>query len=108
MIKKTVNKIGGAGKFGKRKYNRGRLVDGVWVLGGICQETKEMFDACGEEGCGNFDSNNCGQICCWNYDNDGLLEGIRFPSAAWLPAPVNYSPHFLDPVTQAHTAYYGL
>ncbi|CAG2250621.1 unnamed protein product [Mytilus edulis] len=30
-------------KFGKRKYNRGRVVDRNWVLGGICRETKEMF-----------------------------------------------------------------
>ncbi|VDH94313.1 Hypothetical predicted protein [Mytilus galloprovincialis] len=30
-------------KFGKRKYNRGRVVEGNWVLGGICGETKEIF-----------------------------------------------------------------
>lgn len=30
-------------KFGKRKYNRGRTVDGTWVLGGICSETGDMF-----------------------------------------------------------------
>ena len=30
-------------KFGRRKYNRGRLVEGKWVLGGICRETKEIF-----------------------------------------------------------------
>ena len=30
-------------KFGKRKYNRGRVVEGKWVLGGICRETKEVF-----------------------------------------------------------------
>ena len=44
-------KIGGFGKtvqideskFGKRKYNRGRITDGNWVLGGICDETGDMF-----------------------------------------------------------------
>lgn len=40
-------KIGGPGrtveidesKFGKRKYHRGKRVDGVWVFGGIERET---------------------------------------------------------------------
>ena len=30
-------------KFGKRKYNKGRPVEGTWVLGGICRETGDMF-----------------------------------------------------------------
>ena len=30
-------------KFGRRKYNKGRLVEGQWVLGGICCETKDVF-----------------------------------------------------------------
>lgn len=44
-------KIGGVGKtvqideakFGKRKYNKGRMVSGTWVLGGICSESGDMF-----------------------------------------------------------------
>ena len=44
-------KIGGPGhvieidesKFGKRKFNRGRRVDGCWVLGGIDRNTKDSF-----------------------------------------------------------------
>ena len=44
-------KIGGRGhvveidesKFGKRKYNRGRRVDGSWVLGGIDRQTRDTF-----------------------------------------------------------------
>ena len=30
-------------KFGKHKYNRGKVVEGNWVLGGTCRETKEIF-----------------------------------------------------------------
>jgi transposase-like protein len=30
-------------KFGKRKHNRGRAVDGVWVFGGIDTTTRETF-----------------------------------------------------------------
>lgn len=30
-------------KFGKRKFNRGRIVEGQWVLGGICRETRDAF-----------------------------------------------------------------
>ena len=45
------NKLGGEGKiveieeskFGKRKYNRGKAVDGKWVFGGIEQGTDNMF-----------------------------------------------------------------
>ena len=30
-------------KFGKRKFHKGRRVDGVWVFGGIERETQKMF-----------------------------------------------------------------
>ena len=45
----SLQKIGGPGhtieidesKFGKRKYHRGRIVVGKWVLGGFCRTTGE-------------------------------------------------------------------
>lgn len=48
---KRKKKIGGVSKtveidesmFGKRKYNRGRLVNGTWVVGGVERESKACF-----------------------------------------------------------------
>jgi len=30
-------------KFGKRKYNKRTMIEGQWVVGGICRETKDVF-----------------------------------------------------------------
>eukprot|EP00116_Pleurobrachia_bachei_P017220 sb/3477482/ len=50
-INTTSGMIGGPGvivqidesKHGKRKYQRGRLVEGTWVFGGVDQVTGEAF-----------------------------------------------------------------
>lgn len=50
-LQRSKRKIGGCGKtveidesmFGKRKYNRGKKVAGVWVVGGIERESKDCF-----------------------------------------------------------------
>ena len=51
ILEKNSEKIGGEGKiveideskFGKRKFHRGRRVDGVWVFGGIERGSNRMF-----------------------------------------------------------------
>lgn len=51
ILKQDSERIGGPGKhveideskFGKRKYHRGKRVDGVWVFGGIERESKKCF-----------------------------------------------------------------
>lgn len=48
---KNSEKLGGFGmiveideaKFGKRKYHRGRVIEGKWVFGGFERETKKIF-----------------------------------------------------------------
>ena len=56
---KQEGKIGGEGtvveidesKFGKRKYNVGRVIEGQWVFGGFCRDTRScIHGACGETG----------------------------------------------------------
>ena len=54
MMKHHAEAIGGPGttvkigesKFGNMKYHRGRYVEGQWVFGGICRETKACLLSC--------------------------------------------------------------
>ncbi|GBM72875.1 hypothetical protein AVEN_171656-1 [Araneus ventricosus] len=51
LVKDSKEKIGGVrmiveideSKFGKRKYNRGKQVDGKWVFGGVERGSKKSF-----------------------------------------------------------------
>ena len=53
LCNENPKKIGGPGKtveidesmFGKRRYHRGRILGRrqMWVLGGVCRETKKVF-----------------------------------------------------------------
>ena len=97
--------IGGEGKiveideskFGKQKYNRGRLVEGQWVLGGVCREDKEIF-----------------LVPVASHDKETLIpllvERIRPGSIFsdldqhdFTHLTVNHSLNFVDPVTGCHT-----
>ena len=92
-------------KFGKRKYNVGRLIEGQWVFGGICRETREFFmvsvadriSATLLDVIHQYIENGSTIVSdCWKaYD---CLE-----SEGYKHLKVNPSVNFVDPDTGAHT-----
>ena len=113
LLDSTSQQIGGPGliveidesKFGKMKYHRGRKVDGQWVFGAICRETKEFFLV---------------PVVKRNKETllPIILERIRHGSTiisdCWSAyqclscedynhLTVNHTYHFVDPETLAHT-----
>lgn len=113
IVAEKSQSIGGPGytveideaKFGKRKYNKGRLVDGVWVFGGICRETKECFLVPVKK----RDSQTLIPLI-----QKHILPGTRIISDCWKSydvlsemdfthLTVNHSVNFVDPETGANT-----
>ena len=109
----SCNQIGGRGltveidksKFGRRKYNRGRVIEGQWIFGGICRETKEFFVVPVDK----RDSTTLIPIIlarikqgttiisdCWKSYN--ILSQLDYEHLT-----VNHSINFVDPETYAHT-----
>lgn len=93
------------GKFGKRKYNRGRFVDGQWVLGGVCRETKECFLVPVDKRdsatlipiiVSNISPGTTIVSDCWRAYN--ILNEMDFTHLT-----VNHSLNFVDPTTGAYT-----
>ena len=112
---RTSPKIGGPStivevdeaKFGKRKFNRGRLVDGTWVVGGIQRHTDSCFLS----------------ICPGNKRDAPTLSNIvttyvrrgttvitdkwkgyvDLTSLGYVHLDVNHSTNFVDPETGANT-----
>ena len=94
-------------KFGKRKFNRGRIADGSWVCGGIECRTNKCSVA----------------MCPANIRNQGTLLRIiqryvapgttvitdkwkgytNLGNHGYVHLDVNYSQNFVDPLTEAHT-----
>lgn len=106
--------IGGAGvvvqvdesKFGKRKYDRGHIVDGVWVLGAV-EKTKErrirLFVV------ENRKEQTLTSILTGNIDKDSSVHTDMWRGYSKLKdkfvqhATVNHSKNFTDPVTKVNT-----
>ena len=108
-----TGRIGGSGKiveideskFGRRKYHRGRVVEGQWVFGGICRETKECFVV---------PVNSRDKATLLPIIQDRILPGTCVMSDLWRAydclndegfqhLTVNHSLNFVDPDTGAHT-----
>ena len=92
-------------KFGKTKYNRGRVVKGQWVFGAICHETREFFvttvDKCDKKTllpiiCERIRPGSVIFSDCWKaYQTINQLE--------FKHKTVNHTYNFVDPTTYAHT-----
>ena len=106
-------KIGGPGKvvqideakFGKRKYNRGRLIEGRWVLGGIERGTGRMFLKIVP----SRDAATLLPIIIANVKRGTTIHTDEWRSYARLQRrgfvhlTVNHSVNFVDPLTGAYT-----
>ena len=92
-------------KFGKRKYNRGRWVEGHWVFGGIERGTTHSFMAV-------VPDRSAATLLpiIQTYIRPGTLiisdewrAYCRIPSLGYTHQTVNHSQNFVDPTTGAHT-----
>ena len=115
LIRHSTGEIGGENltveideaKFGKRKYNRGRAVEGQWVVGGICRETDEIFVALCPDN--KRDSQTLLTIIEQHVDNrstvitDCWKAYDQLEQDNWQHLRVNHSHNFVDPATGAHT-----
>jgi len=107
--------MGGAGsvvevdeaKIGHRKYNRGRLVDGTWVLGIIDVHTGDLrIEACPENRRDaetllaiigrHVEAGTTVMTDCWKSYTGLTAQGFNHLT-------VNHSCHFVDPDTWANT-----
>ncbi|XP_037779366.1 uncharacterized protein LOC119575901 [Penaeus monodon] len=112
-LNSSAEKIGGPGtiveidesKFGKRKYNVGRLIEGQWVFGGVCRESRIFFFI-------PVPSRYAETLL--EVIKDRIKEGTTIISDSWKAyncldkegfqhLTVNHSHNFVDPVTAAHT-----
>ena len=95
--------------FGKRKYNRGRLREGTWVLGGVCRSTGHCFlIPCP----GNRRSaavllpliqSNVLPGTIVHTDQWAAYNGLTFTATGYTHLTVNHSLNFVDPLTGCHT-----
>lgn len=94
-------------KFGRRKFNRGRLVEGNWVLGGVDQQTGEaFFHICPNNRRDEATLLPIIQRYCRPGSilvTDGWGAYANLSQHGFTHFTVNHSSNFVHPVTGAHT-----
>lgn len=111
----TSSKIGGPGtivevdeaKFGKRKYNRGRMVHGSWVLGGIQRGSDSCFLTICPENVRDAPTLT-GLIKQWVLPGttvltDGWKAYWNLNDHGYVHHDVKHCRNFVDPATGTHT-----
>lgn len=115
VTNEDVERIGGVGKFveideskfGKRKFHRGRRVEGQWVFGGVERGSKKVFLTCVADRTaltleeiivkyvepGTTILSDCRRA----YNTE------RLSRLGYFHQSVNHTLHFRDPVTGVHT-----
>lgn len=114
-VKKTFEKIGGQDiivevdetKMGKRKYNRGHKVEGVWCIVGIERTTRKRFFAIDVE---KRDTETIKAVFEKYIEQGSIIytDGWRAytkvcEDLGYQHDTVNHTLHFKDPVTNVHT-----
>ena len=101
----TTPKIGGPGriveideaKFGKQKYQRGRIVQGSWVLGGVERHSNKCFLATLLPIIQHYVAPGTTVI------TDKWKAYINLQNHGYVHLDVNHSQNFVDPESGAHT-----
>ena len=113
VLEETSDQIGGENliveidesKFGKNKYNKGRHIQGQWIFGGICRQTRKFFLVPVE----HRDKDTLIPII-----TERIAPGTTIMSDCWKSydclstldfehLTVNHKYNFVDPTTEAHT-----
>jgi transposase-like protein len=108
------NIIGGDGiiveidesKFGKRKYNHGRIIDGVWILGGIerTDEKKSFLKVVQDRTAETLHDIISRHVAPGSIVYTDLWRGyIGITEMNIIHRTVNHSQNFVDPNTGVHT-----
>ena len=94
-------------KLGKRKYNRGHRVDGVWILGGVerTPERRAFMVPVQDRSAETLQSIICQHVRPGSVVHTDLWRGYFGLDShnGYVHRTVNHSLHFVDPMTSVHT-----